>query len=64
MGTKPNVVKESNTPPIVKKNIDRVNEQRNHKHPIKKLILPAEINLTKVNYWINNGLLKELTQKT
>ena len=35
MGTKPNVVKESITPPIAKKNIGKVNKNRNHKHPIK-----------------------------
>ena len=58
MGTKLNVVKESITPPITKNNIDTVKKHRNHKHPIKKKIHPAEINLTKVNYWINQGLSK------
>ena len=32
MGTKPNVLKEAITPPIVKKNIDTVKKQRNHMH--------------------------------
>ena len=36
MGTKPNVEKESITPPIAKKKIDTVKKERNHKHTIKK----------------------------
>ena len=39
-------------------------KQRNHKHPIKSQIHAAAINKTKVNYWINQGVLKELKQKT
>ena len=64
MGTKPNEVKEAITPLIAKNNIDTVKKQINHKHPIKQQIHTAAINLTKVNHWINQGLLKEVTQKT
>ena len=58
---KPYVVKESITPPIAKKNIDTVEKQRNHNHPKQN---PAVINMTKLNNWINQSLLKELKQKT
>ena len=64
MRTKSNFVKEDITPDIAKNSIDTVKKQRNHKHPKEKQINPEEINLTKVNYWINQGLLKELKQKT
>ena len=63
MGTRPNVVKESITPTITKKNIDTVKKQRNNKH-LKKWKHPAAMNMTKVNHWINKDLLKELKQKT
>ena len=63
MGTKPNVMKEAINPPIEKNNIDIVNKTEKLKASQKK-IHPAAINMTKVNHWINQGLLKELKQKT
>ena len=63
MGTKPNVVKEAITPPIVKNNIDTVNKTEKSQ-ALKKQINPAAINLTNVNHWINKGLLKEVRQRS
>ena len=63
MGTKPNVVKESITPPIQKK-IDTVNKTEKTQASNKKSIHPAAINLTNVNDWIHQGILKEMKQKT
>ena len=64
MGIKPNVVKEAITPPIAKNNIDTIKKHINHNNPIKNQIHPEAINPTKVDHWMNKGLLKELTQET
>ena len=64
MGTKLNVVKEAITPPISKNNIDTVNIIEKPQASKIKKINPSEINQTKVNHWINQGLLKELKHKT
>ena len=61
-GTKHNVVKEAMNPSIAKIKSSQLTKQINHKYPIKKEIHPALINLTKVNHWINQVLLQELTQ--
>ena len=60
MGTKPNMVREAITPSIAKNNFYTV--KKNHKHLKEKN--PSEINQIKVNDLINQGLLKELKQKT
>ena len=51
MGTKPNVLKKSITLPTAKNNIDTVNMTEKSQASNKKLIHPAEINLTTVNHW-------------
>ena len=55
MEIKPNVVKKSITPSIAKNNIDKVNKTEKPQ---------ASINQAKANHWINQGILKELKQKT
>ena len=64
MGTKPNVVKEAVTPPIAKNSFDTGN--KTDKSQASKYIYmhPESIKMTKVNHWINQGLRKELKQKT
>ena len=64
MGTKPNVVKEAINPPIEKINIDTFNKTDKPQAFKRKKINPSSIYQTKVNYWINQVLLKELKQKT
>ena len=64
MGTKHNEVKGAITPTIAKNNIDTVNKTEKSQASKRKQINPSAINLTRVNYWINQGLLKELKQKT
>ena len=58
------MVKEAITPPIVKKKIDTINKTGKPQASKRKNINPSEINQSKVNHWINQGLLKELKQKT
>ena len=64
MRTKLNVVKEAITTPAEKKNIETVNKAEKPQAPKRKKIDPSAINMTKVNHWINQGLLKELKQNT
>ena len=61
---KHNVVKEAIPPPIAKKNIDTVNKIEKPQESKRKKYKPSSINQTKVNYWMNKGLLKELKHKT
>ena len=55
---KPNVMKESITPTIEKKKIDTVNKTEKSQASNKNYIYPEAINTTKVNHWMNQGLLK------
>ena len=64
IGTEPNVLKESITPPIAKNSIETVNKTEKSQASRRKWIHPAAINITKLNHWINQGLLKELKHKT
>ena len=64
MGTKPNVVKESVTPPIAKNSFDTGNKTDKSQASKNIYMHPASIKMTKVNHWINQGLRKELKQKT
>ena len=57
-GTKHNVVKDPITPPIAKNNIDTVKKTDKSRASKRKKINPSAINLTKVNNWINQGLLQ------
>ena len=61
---KPNVVKEDITHTIAKTILAQSTKQRNHKHLKLKKINPSAINQTKVDHWINQGLLKELKHNT
>ena len=63
MGKKPNVVKKSITP-LIAKQIDTVNKTDKSQASNKKLDTSSRKNTTKVNNWINQGLFKQLTQKT
>ena len=64
METKPNVVDEAITHPIAKSKLTPKTKQNNHKHIKVKKINPSAINQTKLYHWMNQGLLKELKQKT
>ena len=61
---KPDVARESINTTTEKKNIDKVNKSQKPQASKIKKINPSEINQSKVNHWINQGLLKELKQKT
>ena len=61
---KNHVVKEAITPPIVKKKIDTINKTGKPQASKRKKINPSEINKSKVNHWINQGLLQKLRHMT
>ena len=63
MEKNPYVVKEAITPPIEKIILTQSKKQINHKYLKEKKLNPSEINQTKVNHLINQGLIKELKQK-
>ena len=59
------MVKEDISPPIENNSIYAVNKiEKLQASKIYKKINPAVINITKVNHWINQSLLKELKHKT
>ena len=63
METKPNLVKEAITHPIAKIKLTPSTKHTNHKHINFKRINPSELHQTRVDHWINKGILKELKQK-
>ena len=70
METKNNVVEEAIPHPIAKIKFTPSMKQTNHKHLKVKNINPLAINQTRVDHWINQGnwinqgIIKELKQKT
>ena len=64
LGKKPNVVKESITPPIAKNNIDKVNKTEKSQGSNKKLDTFSSNKYAKGESLENKGLLKGLIQIT
>ena len=64
MRIKPNVVQVAITPFIAKNNIYTVKITEKQQASKRKKINSSAINKTKVNNWMNQGLIKELKQKT
>ena len=62
--TKSTAVKEAITPTIAKRDFETVNKTEIPQASRIKKINTSAINQTKVNHWINQGIIEELKEKT